>query len=147
METSVGAVRARMPAVRPFGEAARAVEPRVAPRTATERVLARVWGELLGDAAIGVTDNFFTLGGHSLLATQIVSRVRETLQVDVPVRALFDGPTVAELARAVTAAERKPGQVERVAQLVRRIEEMSAQQLRQSAAAMAARPTVTVHGD
>ena len=120
---------------------------RVAPRSATERVLARIWGELLGVAEVGVTDNFFALGGHSLLATQIVSRVRETLQVDVPVRLLFQHPTVAGLASALAAEERKPGHVERVAQLVLRIEGMSVDELRRSAAERKARQTVTANGN
>ena len=136
----------RMPVVTRWDSVAGVGGARVAARTATERVLARVWSDLLGVAEVGTTDNFFALGGHSLLATQIVSRVRDTLQVEVPVRTLFEGPTVAELARAVTAAERKPGQVERIAQLVLRVEEMSADELRQSAAAREARETVTVHG-
>jgi acyl carrier protein len=110
-------------------------------------VLARVWSDLLGVAEVGTRDNFFALGGHSLLATQIVSRIRDTLQAEVPVRTLFEGPTVAELARAVTATERKAGQMERIAQLVLRVEEMSADELRQSAAAREARATVTVDGD
>jgi non-ribosomal peptide synthase protein (TIGR01720 family) len=147
LDGRVGALRASMPVVRPWGTAAATGAPRVAPRTATERVLARVWSELLGVGEVGTTDNFFALGGHSLLATQIVSRVRDTLQVELPVRALFEGPTVAELARAATAAERKPGEVERIAELVLRVEQMSADELRQSAAAREARATVTVHGD
>jgi non-ribosomal peptide synthase protein (TIGR01720 family) len=147
LEGTVGALRARMPAVRPWGTVASAASARVAPRSATERVLARVWSDLLGVAEVGTRDNFFALGGHSLLATQIVSRIRDTLQAEVPVRTLFEGPTVAELARAVTATERKAGQMERIAQLVLRVEEMSADELRQSAAAREARETVTVHGD
>jgi hypothetical protein len=145
---SVGALRAQMPAVRSFAwTSARVVVERVAPRTATERVLARIWGELLGAPELGVTDNFFAMGGHSLLATQIVSRVRETLQAEVPVRTLFQHPTVAELACALVIQERKAGQIERVAQLVLRIEAMSADELRQSAAEREARQTVTAHGN
>jgi len=62
----------------------------VAPRNETEETLAAIWRELLGLDRIGVSDNFFALGGHSLLATQVMSRVRERLQVDVPLRELFD---------------------------------------------------------
>jgi non-ribosomal peptide synthase protein (TIGR01720 family) len=148
LDTTVGALRRRLPPTRPFAwTAAQPAVERVAPRTATERVLARIWGELLGTSDLGVTDNFFALGGHSLLATQIVSRVRETLQVDIPVRVLFQHPTVADLATALAAQERKPGHVERVAQLVLRIEGMSAEELRQSAAERAARQTVTANGN
>ncbi|WP_345144602.1 amino acid adenylation domain-containing protein, partial [Dactylosporangium darangshiense] len=70
----------------------------VAPRTATEELLAEVWLEVLGVERIGVHDNFFELGGHSLLATRVVSRVRNALGAELPVSALFDSPTIAGLA-------------------------------------------------
>ncbi|HEX3475167.1 MAG TPA: amino acid adenylation domain-containing protein, partial [Kofleriaceae bacterium] len=76
----------------------------IAPRTAMERAVAEVWAPLLGVARIGATDNFFEAGGHSLLATQAVSRLRAALGVDLPVRALFEAPTVAELAARLEAA-------------------------------------------
>ncbi len=69
-----------------------------APRTPTEATLAAIWAEVLGLPAVGVTDNFFALGGHSLLATQVVVRAREALKVDLPLRAIFQAPSVAELA-------------------------------------------------
>ena len=70
------------------------------PRTPTERLVASVWAELLGLDRVGVHDNFFELGGHSLLATQVLARLREGLQLEIPLRRLFDSPTVAELAAA-----------------------------------------------
>ncbi|HEX8351361.1 MAG TPA: phosphopantetheine-binding protein, partial [Pyrinomonadaceae bacterium] len=60
-----------------------------------------IWQELLGIGGIGIHDNFFELGGHSLLATQNGSRLRDTFGVSVPLRTLFDHPTVAELAEAL----------------------------------------------
>jgi amino acid adenylation domain-containing protein len=73
----------------------------VEPRTETERALAEIWAEVLGVERVGVGDNFFELGGHSLLATQVISRLRNVLQVALPLRALFAANTVAALAEAV----------------------------------------------
>ncbi|MDQ1592737.1 MAG: hypothetical protein QOG71_3364 [Pyrinomonadaceae bacterium] len=73
----------------------------VAPRTPHELIVASTWAQVLGVEAIGLNDNFFELGGHSLLATQVMSRLRESFQLELPLRALFESPTVAELARRV----------------------------------------------
>jgi len=73
----------------------------VAPRTPVEEMLADIWTELLRIERVGVHDNFFELGGHSLLATQLVSRVRKTLQVELPLRTLFETPTIVGMAAAV----------------------------------------------
>jgi acyl carrier protein len=77
----------------------------VAPRTATEETLARIWSEVLGVDRIGIRDSFFDLGGHSLLATQVLMRVREAFQIEVPLRNLFATPTVEGLAIAVLESE------------------------------------------
>jgi amino acid adenylation domain-containing protein len=71
-----------------------------APRTATEELLAGIWGELLGRARVGLEESFFDLGGHSLLATQMLSRIR-SLGAEVPLRRLFEAPTVRALAAEV----------------------------------------------
>ncbi|WP_404791150.1 amino acid adenylation domain-containing protein [Altericista sp. CCNU0014] len=67
-----------------------------APRSPVEAVLASLWGKLLHQRQVGIHDNFFDLGGHSLLATQVMSQVRDAFQVELPLRALFEAPTVAE---------------------------------------------------
>jgi amino acid adenylation domain-containing protein len=79
----------------------------VAPRTATERMLAEIWSEVLEIDRVGVDDNFFDLGGHSLLATQVMSRARQKFRVELPLRELFAGPSVSHLAALVDAARRE----------------------------------------
>jgi acyl-coenzyme A synthetase/AMP-(fatty) acid ligase/acyl carrier protein len=70
----------------------------VAPRTPTEEVLASIWCELLKLDRVGVHDNFFALGGHSLLGMRLIARIREKFAVELPLRALFETPTIARLA-------------------------------------------------
>jgi amino acid adenylation domain-containing protein len=80
------------------------------PATPTEEAMAAMWAEILRAPRVGATDNFFELGGHSLLATQVVARIRSTLGVSLPVRTLFEAPTVREMAaRADAEKARGPG--------------------------------------
>ncbi|MBD1918090.1 MULTISPECIES: non-ribosomal peptide synthetase [Cyanophyceae] len=72
----------------------------VAPTTSVEAALVEIWAKLLGQQ-VGIDDNFFELGGHSLLATQLVSRVRDRLQIELPLRTIFETPTIAELAKQI----------------------------------------------
>src|SRR6185295_18518254 len=102
--TSNGKVdRKALPQPEPVGT--RAGEP-VGPRGPVEEVMAGIWSEVLGVAGIGVDESFFELGGHSLLATRVLSRLRSAFGVELPVRALFEAPTVAGLAGRVEAALR-----------------------------------------
>lgn len=73
----------------------------VAPRTPAEEKLATIWVQILGVKEVGVHDNFFELGGHSLSATRLVNRITDTFQVRIPLRSLFEMPTIAGLARAI----------------------------------------------
>jgi amino acid adenylation domain-containing protein len=86
---------------RPEGERPRLEREYVPPASEVEEALAAIWAEALGIARVGVQDNFFELGGHSLLATQVIARIRERLRVDLPLIALFQMPTVEQLAVAV----------------------------------------------
>jgi acyl-CoA synthetase (AMP-forming)/AMP-acid ligase II len=71
------------------------------PRNPVEKAITAVWGEVLGIEEVGVHDDFFHLGGHSLLATRVTSRLRQVLNIELPVRTLFTAPTPAQLAEAV----------------------------------------------
>ena len=102
-KTATGKIDPRtLPAPNYGGDA----EAYVAPRTPVEEVLAGIWAEVLGVERVGVNEGFFDLGGHSLLATRVVSRVRDVFGVELPLRALFAGPTVAEMAERVEALRR-----------------------------------------
>lgn len=79
------------------------------PRTAVEQVLAAIWSEVLGVEHVGADDNFFEHGGHSLLGTRVLARVRGACGVDLPLRALFEAPTLAGLAARVRSAMARPG--------------------------------------
>ncbi len=79
-------------------------QPYVAPRTLAEEVLAELFGKVLGLERVGIHDNFFELGGHSLLATQLAIRARDAFQIELPLRAFFETPSIAGLAVAVEEA-------------------------------------------
>jgi amino acid adenylation domain-containing protein len=78
----------------------------VAPRSLVEEMVAQIWSDVLGIDQVGVNDNFFALGGHSLVATTTVTRLREAFNVDLPLRAIFEGPTVSHLSELIEAAQR-----------------------------------------
>jgi acyl carrier protein len=76
----------------------------VAPGDVLEETLAEIWREVLKLDQVGVHDNFFSLGGHSLLATQVITRVREKLGVRLPLRRVYEAPTVHQLSRSLRDA-------------------------------------------
>ncbi|MGB7922916.1 MAG: AMP-binding protein, partial [Pyrinomonadaceae bacterium] len=100
-------------------------QPYQAPRTPVEAILAGIWGELLKIERVGINDNFFTLGGHSLLAMQLLSRVREAFQVELPLRAIFESPTVVGMATGI--AQSLAGQLDDAAagQVLSKLESLS----------------------
>ena len=98
----------------------------VSPRTLVEKELAGIWAGLLKVSAVGVHDNFFDLGGHSLLATQVVSRMRKAFQLELPLRTLFESPTVAQLAETIEGVSSSDP-----ARLLSEIEKLSEEEARQ----------------
>jgi hypothetical protein len=82
----------------------------VAPRNSLEELMAEVWREVLKREQVSVHDNFFELGGHSLLAAQEVARLARLLKVELPLRRMFEAPTIAELAGDVARMSERPGE-------------------------------------
>ena len=85
---------------------ARVSEAYAAPRSADEEFLANVWSRLLRVERPSIYDNFFALGGHSLMAAQVIARVRQTLGVELPLRAMFEAPTIAQFSGLIEAERR-----------------------------------------
>ncbi|NBD17977.1 MAG: amino acid adenylation domain-containing protein [Cyanobacteria bacterium] len=85
-------------------------ETRVMPRTATEKILAEIWCDVLTCDKVGVNKNFFQLGGHSLKATQVVSKVRDQFQIELPIQAIFEAVTIAELSQKIDQHQEKVNQ-------------------------------------
>ena len=91
--------------------------PYAAPTTAIEERLTSIWSEVLSMDPIGIDDNFFDLGGHSLAASRVISRVIQAFKLDLPLVALFDAPTVAEMAKVILgnpAARASEKDIERI---------------------------------
>ena len=87
----------------PAPSASRGDDGYAAPRTSTEQTLGTIWADVLKLDRVGIHDNFFALGGHSLLATQVISKLRNAFQVDLPLKALFDARTIHGLAQCIDA--------------------------------------------
>ena len=97
----------------------------VAPRTPVEQILATIWCEILELERVGVYDNFFELGGHSLLATRVVSRARNAFEMELPLRGLFENPTVGELAAQIAATQAQKILPEKIAAVLAELESLS----------------------
>ena len=102
----------------------------VEPNGAAEALMADIWKDLLGVARVGASDNFFHLGGHSLVATQLVSRIRRTFETPLPLRAVFEAPTVTGLVDALARAAGGRDVVDEIAWAVREVDRMSPEQVR-----------------
>jgi len=110
----------------PVPTAARATATFVEPATAAERVVAGIFGEVLRtDAPVGADDDFFELGGHSILAMRLAARVGAMLRVQVPLRTVFDHPTVRRISEALIAAEPAPGRIDTIARTILALQGMS----------------------
>ena len=115
--------RARLPA--PTETDLPLAERYQAPRTPIEALLADTWAEVLGVTQVGVDDNFFTLGGHSLLAIQVIARIQDTIHIDLPLRCLFETPTIAGLAETIAHDQLEQANREELGQLLELLEQMS----------------------
>jgi len=109
--------------------------PYLAPRNEREETLVTLWQELFGIAPLGVDDSFLELGGHSLLAIQMVTQIRSRLAAELPVTALFESPTVAELAKAVARAKGEESE-EDLAALLALVEGLSPEEAAEKLAEM-----------
>lgn len=122
--TSNGKIdRRALPVPDPLGS--EKTEAFLAPATPAEEVLAGLWAQILQREHIGIDDNFFALGGHSLLAAQVVSWVRDLFQIELPLRTLFEKPTINELLAEITSLLGSRAIVEEVARVIQEIEHLS----------------------
>lgn len=99
--------------------------PYVAPKTPIEKELAKIWAEVLSTDEVGIHDDFFDLGGHSLSATRIISRVIATFELQLPVQALFDAPTVAAMSVVISNEEGQKADEEELKRLLSEVESLS----------------------
>jgi non-ribosomal peptide synthetase component F len=93
-----------------------------APRSSLEQSLTEIWAGVLKIAKVGIHDNFFELGGHSLLATQVVSRMRNSFAIDLPLRLMFEAPTVAEIAAKITDTHTQPASAAELEKILHDVE-------------------------
>jgi non-ribosomal peptide synthetase component F/acyl carrier protein len=101
----------------------------VAPRTPVEEKLVEMWCELLGVEGIGIHDSFYELGGHSLLLTRLATRINQTFNVELPLRALFNAPTIVELTTAIAARQVEQEDLADAAQLIEELRHLSPEEV------------------
>ena len=109
-------------------------DPFVAPRTPVERGVTEIWSDVLALDRVGVHDHFLDLGGDSLLAIQVISRVIRTFQVELPVRALFESPTVADMAVMIVQNQAKKAGQGDVERMLAELEALSSEEAKRRAA-------------
>ncbi|HEX8174903.1 MAG TPA: phosphopantetheine-binding protein, partial [Pyrinomonadaceae bacterium] len=102
----------------------------VAPRTALEKVVAGIWANVLGLEQVGMRDNFFDLGGHSMLATRVTFRVREALLIELPLRSLFESPTVESLVNVIAQMWGDRSTAEEVAKTHLEVEQLTEEEIK-----------------
>jgi acyl carrier protein len=102
----------------------------VAPRSHVEEALAAIWAQLLRIERVGIYDNFFDLGGHSLLATKLIFKISEAFQVEIPLRRLFETPTVAGLTAAIVETQAEKAGTEEVSELLAELATLSDEQVK-----------------
>lgn len=122
----------------PSGKVDRAALPRAAvshdrtrvayaaPQTAMQEVLVNLWADVLTIERVGIYDDFFELGGHSLTATRVVSKIREIFTISIPLRMLFEAPTVVGLSERMLLECDQAGRLEKIAELLLKVQQMSA---------------------
>jgi amino acid adenylation domain-containing protein len=103
--------------------------PYVGPKTPTEQELARIWAEVLSVDQVGIHDDFFALGGHSLAASRVISRVIAVFQLQLPIRALFDSPTVAAMADVIADNVKQKASEEDLRRLLGEIDSLSEEEI------------------
>ncbi|MBH8554250.1 amino acid adenylation domain-containing protein [Nostocaceae cyanobacterium CENA357] len=101
----------------------------VAPRTSAEEIVTGIWAEVLGITQVGIDDNFFDLGGHSLLATQVIARLRQIFQVELPLRGLFDAPTPEMMVHLIANMLGERAIVEEIAQTWQELAQLSPEEM------------------
>ena len=101
----------------------------VTPRSGLEHQLSEIWQDLLGIEQVGAYDNFFDLGGHSLLATKLATRLRELFQVDLPLRTIFEAPTVAEMAMVIVQKQASQVDGDTLGLMLADIKQLSSQEI------------------